>query len=161
MWQGIYQSKQQVWGLIVNTSTRSSDAVTSPIARIVLVEKKALLSALWMFNLLNHIFRGIHEIVKVVLRQEATNGSYNGVEVTDAMFLLGGIMIQPPIVMIVLVWLLPLRANRWANIIVAPLFGLTLIGQPGDLDDYLHVGLEWLALAVIVWQAWRWKSSNS
>jgi hypothetical protein len=146
----------------VNPTTPGWDAIADLNVRIDCVEKKALLSALWLFNLLNHIFRGIHEIVKAEFLADALKGTFNGVVVTEAMFLLGGIMIQPPIVMLVLVWVLPLQANRWANVIVAPLFGLTIIfGALGDLDDYFHASLEVIALAMIVWLAWSWKPAKS
>ena len=139
----------------MNVTPPSREAGTGPHERIDLLEKKALISALWIFNLLNHLFRGLHEIAKKEFLAEALNGIVGGVEVTEALFLLGGIMIEVPIMMVVLTWVLPLRANRRANLIVAPLFGLTLLGQPGDLDDYFHVGMELMALAIIVWQAWR------
>ncbi|MGB5759695.1 MAG: DUF6326 family protein [Acidimicrobiales bacterium] len=125
------------------------------------MEKRALLSALWLFVLLNYIFRDLHEIVKAEFLADALNGMYGGREVTDAMFLLGGVIVEVPIVMMLMAWVLPLRANRWANVIVAPLFGLLLIGVPGDLDDYFHIGLMLIALASIAWQAWNWERSTS
>ena len=146
----------------MNTTTLRRDSVAGSNERIDLLEKKALLSALWLFVLLNHIFRAIHEIVTAEFLADALNGTYNGQELTEAMFLLGGILIEVPILTMLLVWVLPLRANRWANVIVAPLYGLTVIlGELGDLDDYFHASLELIALAIIVWQAWSWKPSNS
>jgi hypothetical protein len=145
----------------VNTTTRTGDAATGPNERIDRLEKKALLSALWMFVLLNFIFRDLHEIVKAEFLADALNGIYDGREVTEAMFLLGGIIVEVPIMMMLMSWVLPLRANRRANVIVAPLFGLILIGAPGDLDDYFHIGLMMIALAIIVWQAWSWERSAS
>lgn len=143
----------------MNTTTRSKDSVTSPNERIDRLEKKALLSALWLFVLLNFIFRDLHEIVEAEFLADALNGIYDGREVTEAMFLLGGVIVEVPIVMMLMPWVLSLRANRWANVIVAPLFGLTLIGAPGDLDDFFHIGLMLIALAIIVWQAWSWDRS--
>lgn len=109
-----------------------------------------------MFVLLNFIFRDLHEIVKEEFLADAVNGIYNGRKVTEAMFLLGGIIVEVPIVMMLMAWVLPPRPSRWANMIVAPLFGLTLIGAAGDLDDYFHFGLMALALAIIAWKAWGW-----
>ncbi len=140
----------------MSTATQSNDAATSLAERITRLEKRALLSALWLFVLLNIIFRDLHEIVKAEFLADALNGVYNGTEVTEVMFLLGGLMIQVPIGAMLLTWVLPPRATQWGSIVVAPLFGLTLIGGPGDLDDYLHLGLVVVALAAIVWQAWRW-----
>ncbi len=141
--------------------TQLSHPVVSADERIDRLEKRALLSALWMFVLLNFIFRDLHEIVKADFLAGALNGVYNGQVVTEAMFLLGGIIIEIPIVMMLMSWVLSLPANRWANVVVAPLFGLTFIGAAGDLDDYFHMGLIVIALATIVWTTWRWERPTS
>ncbi len=113
-----------------------------------------------MFYLLNFIFRDIHEIVKAEFLADALNGTYNGQEVTEALFLLGGILIEIPILMMLMTWVLPVRANRWANVVIAPMLGLLVIfGAPGDLDDYFHAIMELIALAIIVWQARSWERS--
>ena len=146
----------------MNTATQQPDVVIGPDERLDRIEKKALLFALWMFVLLNLIFRDLHEIVKAEFLAEALTGTYDGVEVTEALFLLGGILIEVPILMILMSWALPLRANKRANVVVAPLFGLLVVfGAPGDLDDFFHAGLELIALAAIVRQASRWKESRS
>ena len=145
----------------MNTATTSKDSSVGPNRRIDRLERRALLCALWMFVLLNFIFRDLHEIVKAEFLADAANGIYNGREVTEAMFLLGGVIVEVPILMMLMAWVLPLRPGRWANIVVAPLFGLTLIGAPGDLDDYFHFGLMAIALAAIVWKAWSWERPAS
>ena len=136
--------------------TESRDTIVDLSDRIDWLERRATLSALWMFVLLNFIFRDLHEIVKADFLADALNGIYDGREVTEAMFLLGGIIVEVPIAMMLIAWSLPIRVNRWANVIVAPLFGLTLIGSAGDLDDYFHFGLMLMALAAIAWNAWSW-----
>lgn len=142
--------------------TQREHSVIGPNERIARLEKRALLSALWMFYLLNFIFRDLHEIVKAEFLADALNGTYNGVEVTEALFLLGGILIEIPILMMLMAWVLPVRANRWANLVVAPLYALLVIlGAPGDLDDYFFAGLELIALAIIAWQAWNWERPTS
>jgi hypothetical protein len=140
----------------VNTATTSKDSAVDPNERIDRLERRALLCALWIFVLLNYIFRDLHEIVKAEFLADAVNGIYNGREVTEAMFLLGGIIVEIPIIMMLMAWVLPTRLSRWANMIVAPLFGLLLIGAAGDLDDYFHFGLMAIALAIIAWKAWSW-----
>ncbi len=145
----------------MNTATTSKDASVDTNRRIDRLESRALLCALWMFVLLNFIFRDLHEIVKAEFLADAVNGIYNGREVTEAMFLLGGVIVEVPIVMMLLAWVLPLQLSRWANIVVAPLFGLTLIAAPGDLDDYFHFSLMAMALAAIVWKAWTWERPAS
>jgi hypothetical protein len=78
------------------------------------------------------------------------------------------VMMEIPIAMIVACRLLPLRANRWANVIagsfmtlvngfltfVAPLTGL---GQPPAYPEYLFfAAIETVCTSVIVWQAATW-----
>ena len=54
----------------------------------------------------------------------------------------------------------PVGPGRWANVIVAPLFGPTFIGSAGEPDDYFHFGLMLVALRhVMVWKAWSWERS--
>jgi hypothetical protein len=142
-------------------TTPSPEPVTGLNERVAVLEKKAVIFALWIFVLLNFIFRDLHEIGKAEFLEEALTGTYNGTELTEALFLLGGIMVEIPIAMMLMTWILPLRSNRWANIIIPPLWGLTLIGAAGDLDDYFHFSLMLIALAAIVWQAWSWERSTS
>ena len=106
----------------MNATMKSDDFVTDPHARIDQLEKRALLSSLWLFVLLNLIFRDIHEIVKAEFLTDALNGIYNGREVTEAMFLLGGIIVEVPVAMMLMAWILPIRANRRANVTTALLF---------------------------------------
>lgn len=63
--------------------------------------------------------------------------------------------------MVPMAWVLPLRATRWVNIVAAPLFALTLIGLPGDLDDYFHVAVMLIALATVASKACSWERSAS
>ena len=140
-------------------ATQRNDPGTGSNERIDRLEKKALLSALWMFVLLNFIFRDLHEIVKAEFLADALNGIYNGREITEAMFLLGGIIVEVPIVMMLMSWVLPLRANRWANIVVAPLFGLCphrdarrprrLLPHRPDADGTRHHRLAGMELGTI------------
>ena len=142
-------------------TTQTTDPVTGLDERIAILEKKAVLFALWIFVLLNFIFRDLHELGKAEFLEEVLTGTYNGIEITEALFLLGGVIVEVPIAMTLMTWTLPLRANRWANIIIPALWGLTLIGAAGDLDDYFHFSLMLIALAAIVWQAWNWDQTTS
>jgi len=129
--------------------------------RVGLLEKRALFSALWLFYLLNLIFRDLHEIVKAEVLEELQTGIYNGQEVTEALFLVGGVLVEIPILMTLLAWVLPAQIVRRANIALAPVFGLiVVISLPGDLDDYFHASMELAALAVITWQALKWKPTS-
>src|SRR3990172_13351841 len=85
------------------------------------MDTKTTLSTLWIFVLLNVIFRDIHELFRPELLEEMMAGVVNGVHITDELLLLGGIGMEILIAMVILSRVLPYRVNRWANIIVAPI----------------------------------------
>ncbi|MGB3635568.1 MAG: DUF6326 family protein [Rubrobacteraceae bacterium] len=122
------------------------------------IETKALLSTLWIFMLLNMLFRDFHELLRPGTIEEMTAGVVNGTPMTEELVLLGGIMLEIPILMVLLCRILNYRVNRWANIILAPVTAAMIL-QNGvrDLDDIFFVTIEVAALAVIVWVAWRWR----
>ena len=133
-------------------------AIQSIVQKQVL-ETKAKLSTLWIFFLLNIIFRDIHEFVEPGFIEEIMTGTSNGNPITEQMLLLGGVMIEVPIAMVLLSRLLPYGVNRWANMIVAVLYGaLTLFFGTTDLDDTFHMIIEMAALLFIIWSAWRWRN---
>lgn len=122
------------------------------------IDMKALLSTLWIFILLNMIFRDIHELGRPGMLEEIMSGVVNGVQVTEGLMLLGGVMIEITILMVILSRVLTYRFNRWANIIVGALTaGFILTNGRNDLDDFFFATVEIVALAVIVWLAWRWR----
>ena len=123
---------------------------------------RVLLSILWIFTMLNFFARDIHELGRPGMLEQMMSGTIDGVIVTDMMMLLGGIMIEIPILMTVLAFILPSGANRWANIGV----GLLTMGMivamnlKPDLDNVFFMGIQLIALIAIVVIAWRWRGSG-
>ena len=126
--------------------------------KIISVEMKAKLSALWIFVLLNIIFRDIHEIFRPGMLEEMMTGVVNGNQITEGLMLIGGIMIEIPIVMVPFTWLLKDGLNRWAHI-VAGAFTIVsvIVAGPADLDDMFFATVEIVALVTIIWFAWKWQ----
>jgi hypothetical protein len=122
--------------------------------RILTLETKAKLSALWVFFLFNMIFRDLHELAKPEYLEELLNG-----QVSELMLLLAGFIIEIPIAMVLLSLLLPYGANRWANIIAAVILILLAIAYgTNDLDDAFFLIMETAALSFTIWSAWRWRN---
>ncbi|WP_420629671.1 DUF6326 family protein [Candidatus Leptofilum sp.] len=126
------------------------------------LDVKALLSTLWLFGLLNVIFRDIHELFRPGFLAEIMTGTVNGVAMTEGLLLQAGIMLELLIIMVPLSKILPYRPNRWANIIVGVLgIGYVLGNGANDLDDSFFAAVEIVTLALIVWLAWRWPKIRS
>lgn len=122
-----------------------------------LSEMQSKLSTLWIFFLLNMIFRDIHEFAKPEFVQEAMTGFVNGNQVTEEIMLIGGFMVELLILMVLLSRILPYRYNRWTNIIIPPLAAASLIfNGVNDMDDIFFTVVELITLGVIIWLAYRW-----
>ena len=123
------------------------------------LDKRAKLSALWVFVFLNMIFRDLHELGRPGFLEEVMTGVVNGVQVTDGLMLIGGIMIAVPLLMIPLIQFLNFKANRLANIVIGVLQIASTIGNnlAPDLDDVFFAVIEITALLLILRLAWNWK----
>ncbi len=118
------------------------------------IDKKALLSTLWIFVLLNLIFRDIHEFFRAGLLEEMMTGVVNGNQVTEQVMLIGAFMVEIPILMVILSRILNYRINRWANIIIGAVTIALVIGMgQKDLDDIFFATVEVIALSAIIWLA--------
>ena len=123
------------------------------------IDRRALLSTLWIFLLFNTLFRDFHELFRAGMVGEIMTGVVGGTPITDELMLLGGVMVEIPILMVLLSRVLAHRANRWANLFLAPVTTVIML-QNGvnDLDDIFFIAVETFALSAIVWVAWRWRA---
>ncbi|MCB0080754.1 MAG: hypothetical protein KDE47_07490 [Caldilineaceae bacterium] len=130
--------------------------------KLASTDRRALLSTLWIFVLLNIVFRDIHELFRPGLLAEMMASNVNGVQITDEVMLLGGVMLEIPIAMVLLSRLLAHRVNRWTNVIVGVVtVPILFTDGPKDLDDMWFLAIEVVALALIIWYAWRWRVIHS
>ena len=122
---------------------------------------KLKLSALWLFTLLNVIFRDIHQFTMKSHLEMLLTGYYNGMEVTEELMLIGGMVLEIPIAMVLFSLLLKRKYNRLANIIAVIISaGLFLVEPPSDLDDWFFKIVEFIAFIAILVTAWKWKANS-
>ena len=120
---------------------------------------RAVLSTLWIFVLLNLFARDIHELGRPGMLEQMMTGVIDGVEITEGLMLIGGIMIEIPILMVLLSQILPFRISRGANIGAGILTTMIVVSTNlnPDLDNMFFLVIKIAALIGIVWVAWRWK----
>lgn len=123
-------------------------------------EPRVHLSILWIFILLNFFARDIHELGRPGMLEQVMSGTVDGVKVTELLMLVGGVMIEVPILMTVLVLFLPQRINRWANVGACLFTTATIVATnlDPDLDNVFFLSIQLVALVAIVRIAWRWRS---
>ena len=88
-----------------------------------------------------------------------TAGEMDGAPVSGSMFLIAGLMMLIPILMVLLAIFLPHQPNRWVNIVVAVIFfifnAVGIPGYPGIYDKVL-LAISLVMNAMVVWLAWKW-----
>lgn len=89
-------------------------------------------------------------------------GMYNGIEVTETIMLIGGFLVEVPIAMVLLSLLLARKVNRLITIFSAFFTtAILLFTPPSDWDDTFFLIIELIAIAAILWTAWKWPKPSA
>ncbi len=125
-------------------------------------DPRVFLTVLWIFVVLNFFARDIHEMIRPGMLEQMMSGTIDGVVITEALMLLGVAMIEMPILMTVLALVLPRRINRWTNVCTSVLtMAMIIAGNlDPDLDNLFFMGVQLIALIIIVRVAWRWSADR-
>lgn len=120
------------------------------------------LFALWLFILLNIIFRDIHQMTLKSHLEMLLTGYFNGIEVTDTIMLAGAFIVNIPVSMILVSLLLKRKQSRILNITAAALMPIILLSSPPtDMDDVFHLIVELVAVTAILITCVKWKNELS
>lgn len=121
------------------------------------IKPEAILSTIWIFILFNMIFRDLHQFGNKGFLEEIMTGVVDGVEITDELMLVGGVLVEIPIVMVLLSRILNYKVNKWANIMASVITMLILLsGLPSaDMDDIFFLIIEVAAFISIIIIAWK------
>ena len=77
--------------------------------------------------------------------------------VTQEMMLAMAVILEIPIALIFLSWVLKDKANRLANIIASAItIPFIIVGGSGYLHYYFFATIEIVCIALIIWYAWKW-----
>jgi Sec-independent protein secretion pathway component TatC len=121
------------------------------------VESK--LSSLWVFVVLNMLYADILSLMDKTFLNQVLAGQAGSIHITSGFLLLAAVMLEIPIVMIVLSRVLPVQANRLANIAAAVITALFVIGGGSTAPHYLFLAtMELVGMLLIIRYAWHWPS---
>ena len=129
---------------------------------------KERLSFLWIFALLNYLYADVIALWAIIGSPKVDTPHLGQLALAGS-----AVLMEIPIAMILASRMLPLRANRLANIIagiivtlvngfltfIPPLVGW---GRPPALPEYLFFAtIETVCTVAIVWQAWTWRGEDA
>ena len=126
------------------------------------MNKKKLLSTLWIFLTVNFIFCDVFTLMHSEDLKTLLNGTVDGMQITQEFLLSFAIMMEIPMLMILLSRLLKYKLNRILNLIFGGLFAVIQIWSLTVGDITLHYWffsfIEIITCISIVWIALKWKN---
>jgi Family of unknown function (DUF6326) len=129
-------------------------------------DKKALLSTLWIFAMLNYLYCDVISLMDPEFLKQYLTGNVGGLHVTQGFLLGGAVLMEIPTAMVLLSRVLGYKVNRWANIITGFIMTVvqcaTLFFGSSPTTYYIFFSmLEIACTALIVWFAWRWANAEA
>ncbi len=117
-------------------------------------DRKAILSTLWIFAVLNYLYADVFSSLFDPTAQE------EAMRMTEGLVLGFAVLMETAIAMVLLSRVLKYRANRWANIIAgiihtAAVFLSLFVGTPA-LYYIFFATIEIACTLFIIWYAWTW-----
>ncbi len=127
-------------------------------------DRKSLLSTLWIFVMFNYLYCDLLSNMQADVLRDYLNGHAASFQITPMFQLGAGILMEIPTVMILLAFILPRRANRWANIIAGSIMTIVQVSSlfvgTGPTPHYIFYSIiEVSCTAAIVWLAATWRDS--
>ena len=133
--------------------------MTDPSVAHHRLDPRLVVSSLWIATMIAVAFVDIFGLFRPDIRAQIENGTIYVFDIGQG-FLLGAIIyVLIPTVMIPLTLVLPRRANRLTNIVVASLFLITVVGGAIGEWGYYALGsaFEAVLLTGIIVLATRWR----
>lgn len=125
------------------------------------MNKKELLSTLWIFLTVNYIFCDVFTLFHAPDLNQFLTGYAGGMALTQSFLLTFAIIMEFAMVMIVLSRVLKYSLNRWFNIIGGIAFTLiqagTLLSGAFTMHYLFFSIVEISTTLYIGWLAWNWK----
>jgi hypothetical protein len=131
------------------------------------VNVKAKLALLWVALMFLYIYNDLFSLLQPGHVAQLVEGHLEGVEFTQTVLFAAAALMALPSFMVLLSLTLKARANRLVNIVAGIFHVLVLIGTQfvgeGETWFYwrLYELLEALFLALIIWTAWKWPTTES
>jgi hypothetical protein len=122
------------------------------------IDSRVLLSSLWIVVMFNMLKADILSLYIPGAADEVVQ--FAGATPIPQLMLGAAVIMEIAIVMIALALVLPYRLNRWANIVVAVLMIVFVIGGGSTYPHYIFIAaVEVISLLLIIGIAWRWRAA--
>ena len=130
--------------------------IASPLPRI---DVRLRIAALWVATMFVFAYIDLFSLYRPDVRAGLEQGTIGAFEVGQVFLLLVSFYVVVPAAMIYLSLVLPHRANRIVNIVLATLYGVTIIGAAiGEWGFYVFGSMiEVVLLTLVIVHSVRWR----
>jgi uncharacterized membrane protein len=128
------------------------------------MDKKTVLSTLWVFAILNYLYADVLGLMDTELLKQWLTGTINGMTVTPGFLFGAAVLMETAILLVPISRLTPRAFNRWANVVVALLHTAAVAGSlfVGPKPYYwMFAVIEIATTVAIVVIALRWKKAET
>lgn len=125
------------------------------------IDVRIKLCALWTSILFIFAYVDIFASFRADIVTGVVSGKIAGFQVDQVFLVLTTLYVVVPSLMIFLSLVLRPAVGRWANVVLAVLYALSIVGSAvGETWWYYYLGsaVECALLAAIVWYAWTWRT---
>jgi hypothetical protein len=117
---------------------------------------KLKFSLLWTVVMFTMVFADIVGFMNPGVLKDMANGAV-GIQITQGVLLVFAVLLEIPIMMILLSWVLKYKVNRWANIIASVITILFVVGGGSPYPYYVFFAtVEVGCMLIIIRTAWKW-----
>src|SRR5665648_34219 len=142
----------------------NSEKKTATILEDVKINIKIKLSTLWASVMFIYLYVDVFGFFKPGVIEDAIAGKVWTFQLTQVWLLVVIILMTIPSLMVFLSLVLPVKANRWTNIIVGILYIVVTLGMTiGESYVFYIFGsiVETVLLLLIVVYAWKWPTHKT
>jgi hypothetical protein len=118
------------------------------------IDARIKLSMLWIFVLFNMVYA---DILSLMDPTSPIRRIMEGDPIPPGGLFAGAILMETAVLMVILSWVLPYKANRWVNVIIGAINILAVATGGHGLYYIFFATVEVVCMLLIIWFAWKWK----
>jgi hypothetical protein len=128
--------------------------------------RRPTLTVLWAFVTLNFAYCDVLALMDRPYLKEVLTGNVGGIEMTRGYLLGASILVEIPMAMVLLSWVLRPGASRIASVIAGVVMtlvqaGSLFVGGSPTPSYAFFSAIEIATTAFIVWYAWTWRARET
>lgn len=128
------------------------------------LDRKVLLSTLWIFAVLNYLYADVLSLMNPARLHEFMDGVVGGMAITPMFLFIGGVLMETAIAMVLFSRVLNYKWNRLTNILAGIIHTLavsaSLFVGTAEMFYVFFAIIEIVTTSYIIFLAWTWKEND-